>query len=74
MGRKYSTILPQAPVARLIQKAGATRVSDDAAMELVDILSEYGTEISKYAVKIAEHSGRKTVRAGDVKLAAEKMK
>ena len=39
---------------------------------LTEILTERGTEIAKYAVELARHNGRKTVKEGDVKLASQK--
>ncbi|MHA1449631.1 MAG: histone-like protein [Candidatus Hodarchaeales archaeon] len=35
-------------------------------------MSDYGTTIAKYAVEIARHSGRKTVKENDIKLASQK--
>lgn len=61
-----------ARVEKLIRTAGAHRVSADAINVMNDILTEYGMKISKYAVEIARHSGRKTVKGEDVKLAATK--
>ena len=69
MGRK-TEIIPRAPVGRLIAKAGAQRVSAEAMNTLANILTDIAEEIGERAVKIAKHSGRKTVKAGDVKLAA----
>ena len=64
-------IIPLAPVERLIRSAGSQRVSETAAVALTDILEEYGLEISREAIKLAEHAGRKTVKAEDIKLAKE---
>ncbi|MGD2248770.1 MAG: NFYB/HAP3 family transcription factor subunit [Candidatus Methanofastidiosia archaeon] len=62
--------LSHRPVDRIMRKAGAERVSEAAARELVRILEVKAIEISKLAVKYAQHAGRKTVKAEDIKLAA----
>ncbi|MDI9394041.1 MAG: histone family protein [Euryarchaeota archaeon] len=64
-------VIPFAPIERLIRTAGAHRVSESAGMALTDILEEYGFQISKEAIRLAEHAGRKTVKAEDIKLAKE---
>lgn len=61
-----------ARIEKLIRDAGARRVSVDAIRALNKILSDRGHGIAKYAVELARHSGRKTVKEGDIKLAAEK--
>ncbi len=61
-----------ARVEKLIRNAGAKRVSADAINRLNEVLTEYSTNIAKYAVEIARHSGRKTIKESDIKLAATK--
>ncbi|MFX0184067.1 MAG: histone [Candidatus Hodarchaeota archaeon] len=61
-----------ARIERLIREAGAKRVSAGAIDRLNEILTDYGTNIAKYAVDIARHSGRKTIKESDIKLAATK--
>ncbi|MDD5651470.1 MAG: NFYB/HAP3 family transcription factor subunit [Candidatus Nanoarchaeia archaeon] len=62
-------ILSLAAMEKLLKKAGAPRVSDDAKKALAEILEDYSAEISEKAIKIAHHTKRKTIKADDIKLA-----
>jgi len=64
-------ILPSAAMEKLLKKAGAERVSEDAKKALKDVLESIAEEISEKATKIASHAGRKTVKSGDIKLAVK---
>jgi|TARA_Y100000310_G_scaffold337823_1_gene425883 histone H3/H4 len=70
MARKVS-IIPKAPIGRILMQTGAKRVSQDAVDAFTEILTERTEIIAKKAAEIAKHSGRKTVHEGDVKLAAK---
>ena len=63
--------LPVAGMEKLLKKAGAARVSQDAKEALRDVLEEYAQTIGMKAIKFAQHSGRKTVKSSDVKLASK---
>ena len=65
--------IPIAPMHRLCEKAGAERVSDTAARELARELEVIGVKIAKEALDFAIHSGRKTIKAEDVEIAARKV-
>lgn len=67
------TEIPLAPVDRIIRKAGASRVSEDAAVAMAEILNDYGTEIAAVAARLASHAGRKTVVSDDIRLAMQAM-
>ncbi len=58
-----------APLRRMMKRAGAKRVSDDAARELSIILEEKAKMLVLEGKKIATHSGRRTVMKHDIKLA-----
>ena len=62
-------VIPYAAMEKLLKKAGAERVSDDAKMMLADILEEKAQEVGIQAVRIAKHAGRKTIKASDLKIA-----
>ena len=61
--------LALAPFERIMRDNGARRVSQEAVEELRNIIEELAVDIASRAVQLANHSGRKTVTAADVKLA-----
>tara|TARA_Y100000031_G_C8114431_1_gene335140 strand:+ start:467 stop:676 length:210 start_codon:yes stop_codon:yes gene_type:complete len=63
-------LLPLAAMEKILKNCGAERVSDKAKAALKDAIEEIAEKIGENAVKLANHAGRKTVKAGDVKLAA----
>lgn len=71
MGRNTKPI-PAAVMARILESAGAHRVSKEAAEALAEIIEDKAKEISAQALKIAQHSGRTTINDGDVRLAVRK--
>ncbi|MFQ6087676.1 MAG: histone family protein [Candidatus Methanofastidiosia archaeon] len=64
--------LPLAPVDKLIRKAGAYRVSEGACIELSNYLEEFAVELSREAIALANHAGRKTVKEEDIELAKKR--
>jgi DNA-binding protein len=54
---------------RVIKKAGAERVSDEASDALRTILEEIANNISRTAIDLANHAGRKTIKSNDILLA-----
>jgi len=64
-------LLPLAAMEKILKKNGAERVSDKAKAALKDVVEEKAEEIAAQAVKLAMHAGRKTVKAGDIKLATK---
>ncbi len=65
-------LIPLAAMEQLMKQAGAERVSDKAKAALKEVLEEYGKTVAADAVKFALHAGRKTIKAGDIKLAVKK--
>ena len=64
-------LIPLAAMEKIMKKAGAERVSDKSKVALKAVLEDIAEEIASSAVKLAMHAGRKTVKAGDIKLAAK---
>jgi histone H3/H4 len=54
---------------KLMRKAGAIRVSEDAKQALAEALEEKALELGALAKRMAEHAGRRTVTGKDVQLA-----
>jgi histone H3/H4 len=64
--------LPIAAVVRVAKNAGAERVGNDASELLVVKTEEFLGKLVKEANKLAIHAGRKTIKAEDIEMAAEK--
>jgi len=58
-------------VHKIMKKAGAKKVSIDAAELLAKYLEKVAQEITKHAAKIAEESGRITIKERDIRLVLE---
>lgn len=69
---KQERLIPLAAMEKLMKKAGAERVSDKSKAALKEVLEEYASKLASDAVRFALHAGRKTVKAGDIKLAVKK--
>ena len=65
-------LLPLAAMEKIMGKAGAERVSDKAKTALKSVMEEIANDIALEAVKLANHTGRKTVKASDIELAAKR--
>lgn len=62
-----------APMHRIIKRAGAERVSEEASLALRDALEEIGVRIAREALDFTKHAGRKTVKAEDIQIAVTKI-
>ena len=72
MAQTSKRLIPLAAMEQIIKSAGAERVADDAKLALKEVLEEHAKLVSKNAVELALHAGRKTVKAEDIKLAVKK--
>lgn len=62
-------VLPLAAMEKILKNSGAKRVSNGAKEALKEVLEDLGTDISTDAVRFAHHTGRLTVKKGDINLA-----
>ncbi|NIQ04255.1 MAG: histone [Candidatus Korarchaeota archaeon] len=66
--------LPRAGIRRLMESAGAKRMSQDAVITLRDLTEQFTEKLSRIATEMATHDDRKTVKKSDVHKAASIMK
>ncbi|MBI2124376.1 NFYB/HAP3 family transcription factor subunit [Candidatus Pacearchaeota archaeon] len=53
-------------IRKMLKKAGALRISENAVKKMEVVLIEYSRIIARKAVKNAEYSGRKAVKKEDI--------
>ncbi|MHA1229387.1 MAG: histone family protein [Candidatus Helarchaeota archaeon] len=69
-GNEDTKVITKTALRRLMKnEAYADIVSADAVLRLLDHLQDLAVDITKRAIKIAEHAKRKTVTKEDIKLA-----
>ena len=64
-------LLPLAAMEKILKQGGADRVSDKAKVALKNAIEDIAHEIAVKSIKLAEHAGRKTIKAEDIKLAVK---
>jgi len=64
--------LPKLPFERILKGVGGKRVSQDALVEFATIMEEKLTNITKEAVALAKHAGRKTLIGEDIRMSRNK--
>jgi histone H3/H4 len=62
-------ILSLLGMEKLLKRAGAPRVAEDAKAALQEVLEEHADGLCVKAVELSRHASRRTVKAEDVKLA-----
>lgn len=60
--------IPKASIDRIMRRAGAIRISEEARIELGNVLEEIATDLTEQSVKWAKHAGRTTIKASDIKM------
>lgn len=70
-GKMTEKLLPVAAMEKILKKAGAERVAEDAQVALKEVLENIAYDIAVKSVKLAVHAKRKTIKSSDVKLAAK---
>jgi histone H3/H4 len=65
-------LIPLAAMEKIMRNAGAERVSDKAKASLKSVIEDIANDLALEAVKLANHAGRKTVKASDIQLAARR--
>lgn len=70
---KSMTDIAISPIDRIMRKAGAERVSEEAAEALREVIESLALDVSREAIALAKHAGRKTVNAEDIKMASRKL-
>jgi len=64
-------ILSLLGMEKLLKRAGAQRVGEDAKQELLEALERYADQLAAKSVSYSVHAKRRTVKAEDVKLALQ---
>ena len=62
-------LLPLKVMERILKKAGAERVSQEAKVKMQSIMEGLGEDIGKKALQYSKHAGRKTIKREDLEIA-----
>jgi len=65
--------IPKLPFERILKKAGAKRVAQEALEEFSILMEERMLKLASEALALAKHAGRKTITDEDVRVARRKI-
>jgi len=65
--------IPKLPFERILKKAGAKRVAQDALEEFSILMEEKMLLLAAESLALAKHAGRKTITDEDVRVARRKI-
>jgi len=66
-GKSYfPSMFSDSSIKKIMKKAGALRISENAVKKLKALTEDYALIIARKAVKNAQYSGRKSVKAEDI--------
>lgn len=74
MSRRSKTEFPLAPIERVIKETTNLLVSESAAKELRDVLTDIAEELALDAADLAKFANRKTIKDRDIALAYKNMR
>lgn len=63
----HTKMFSDSSIKKLLKAAGALRVGKDAIKDFKELIEKYALMIARKAIKNAEYSGRKSVKAEDIK-------
>lgn len=69
MAMAKERVLSLLGMEKLLKRAGAPRVAEDAKVALQEALEDDADALCAKAVELSRHAGRRTVKADDIKLA-----
>lgn len=61
--------ITESTARRILREAGASRISDEAALEFQKFINKSAYDVANKAVQLARHAKRKTIAQSDIKLA-----
>jgi histone H3/H4 len=64
--------IPISSMDKILEEAGAERISESAKKELNELVEKKAIEVSRQAIKLSKHAKRNTIMKEDIELVLDK--